>query len=882
MEDTVVRFVSGRMTAADLTAVEAHARGCVACERLLSTALAAASSPTAGGALRPRSMEPTPPGTLERGTIVDRYTILSLLGRGGMSEVYAAYDPKLDRRIALKLLLPRDRADDARAEARLLREAQVVARLSHPNVISVHDVGAFGDRVYLAMEYVEGHTLSDWLVSRPRTRDEVLAVFADAARGLAAAHAAGLVHRDFKPQNVMVAGDGHVRVADFGLARRLDGAAEANVPPTDEVEMRAADATLTQTGELVGTPLYMAPEQFLRRPVDARTDQFSFCVALYQALYAEHPFHDGGGPGALIAAVTGGHIRPAAARTAVPVWLRRVLVRGLASDPAARWPSMEALTGALSHDPMRRRRRLLAGAVAGAAVLAGAVGFARVQHAGPALCHAGPSRLADSWTGRPAPEDPRRRAIETAFMATGLPTAKESWDRVAALLDRYAASWLKMYRDSCEATHLRGEQSAEVLDLRTTCLEDRHQALKALTDVLASADKQSASKAIDAVNALPSLDRCSDVNLLRAVVEPPKDPMMRARVDDLRRRAAETKALFDTGRDRQALGQARALVSEARALGYLPLTAELLLMSGWFASPPLSDAEGVGDLEEAVRTAIRSRRDDIAAEAATDLVFTVGYFQQRTEDGARWADLANALLDRIGEGRGLIKAWLLNNQATMLIAKDPAASLRLARQSLELKQKLLPLDSPDIGHALINIAEDQHRLGDDAGALETVRRAEETYAKAYGPTSTFVAQSLSNQGEYLVAASRPAEALPLFRQALPQWEAQVGPDSPFLGYPLTGIGRTLVALGRPREAQPILERALRVRESGEPDPEKRAETRFALAKALWATGDRERSIALAEEAAKEYAGAGAPKPGRAVQEWLAVRQAPARRPRPSH
>jgi tetratricopeptide (TPR) repeat protein len=530
---------------------------------------------------------------------------------------------------------------------------------------------------------------------------------------------------------------------------------------------------------------------------------------------------------------------------------------------------MEALTVALARDPARSRRRWMIGVAAGLAVVGAAVGAARTQQSVGALCRAGPARLADSWTGEPVSGSPRRRALQTAFLATGLPAATEAWERVGSLLDRYAADWLKMYRESCEATHVRGEQSAEVLDLRMACLDERRAALKALTDVFASADQQSVGKGVDAVHALPALDRCADVRLLRAAVAPPRDPGTRARVDDLQRRAAVAKALYDTGRNQQALQQALDLVAEARGVGYAPQLAELLEMVGAFQQGPLFRADSVRALEEAIWTAIRSRRDDIAARAASQLAWMVGDRQRRADDGERWADLADALLDRMGEGNELIRAWVLNSRAGIENLRDPAAGLRFGEQSLALKRKILPPDHPDIAMSLQNIAESHHRLGDDAGALIVVRQAQELYGRAYGPSSAFAAESLSNGGEYLVALGRPAEALPMFRDALARWESELDPHHPLLAYPLTGLGAALLALGRPAEARAPLERALQIREAGELEPEERAETRFTLARALWATGNRARAATLAAEARKDYATASKQKSVAEVDRWLA-------------
>jgi serine/threonine protein kinase len=381
-DEDVLCFVEGRLEAARVAALEAHARVCVTCEQLIAAALAAGSVAQAHSG-RDDRLVLDPSRGLTRDALVGRYTVLSLVGRGGMGEVYAAYDPQLDRRVALKLLSPSYGIGNVRAEARLLREARAIARLSHPNVIAVYDAGMVGDRIFVAMEYVDGQTLASWLAAKPRSRSEILEVFRGAARGLAAAHASGLIHRDFKPQNVMVARDGTIRVTDFGLVQRLyaDKEADGRESPPGQDD-GALDLTLTRPGELIGTPLYMSPEQFKLEPTDARTDQFSFCVALYHALYGEHPFwaEPKTGIGRLKEDVVAGRIRPAPARAAVPPWIRRVLVQGLATAPQARWPSMTELGAALErplrpepeHDPAvgRRERMLVCGAMAVLGVVA--------------------------------------------------------------------------------------------------------------------------------------------------------------------------------------------------------------------------------------------------------------------------------------------------------------------------------------------------------------------------------------------------------------------------------------------------------------------------------------------------------------------------------
>lgn len=344
------------------------------------------------------------PDELARGSVVDRFVILDVVGRGGMGVVYAAYDPELDRKIALKLVRPNR---PGAGEGQLLREAQAIARLSHPNVVAVYDVGTHRDQVFLAMELVEGKSLGPWLGQSPRSVREILDVFVAAGRGLAAAHAAGVVHRDFKPDNVLIGHDGRVRVADFGVARRFESPGEEPPERPDLPEearsaraTRSARSTLavaeaTRGGVAIGTVPYMAPEQLRRGVADARSDQFAFCIALFEALYGERPF---AGQGALdlALAMESGELRtPSPAGRRVPAWVRLVLARGLAFDPAARFPSMDELLAALSRDPVAAQRRRWGIAAAVAALIVAGLGLRELAVRRARVCAGGASKVAE-------------------------------------------------------------------------------------------------------------------------------------------------------------------------------------------------------------------------------------------------------------------------------------------------------------------------------------------------------------------------------------------------------------------------------------------------------------------------------------------------------
>jgi serine/threonine protein kinase len=271
------------------------------------------------------------------GDRVGRFIVLECIGVGGMGLVFRAYDPSLDRKIALKLMRAEPGSNDGRD--RVQREAMALARVSHPNVVTIFDVGEFDGQTYIAMELVEGGSLRAWLAERPRTQREILAAFRQAGEGLAAAHAVGLVHRDFKPENVLIGSDGRPRVTDFGLARISAGAG----PPAAEEpsSVSSLDATITATGAMVGTPAYMAPEQHLGHTADERSDQFSFCVALYDALTGARPVVVGvDSPERVEVIIPDGSRHPSPR-------LRDPLLRGLECAATARYPSMEALLEAL-------------------------------------------------------------------------------------------------------------------------------------------------------------------------------------------------------------------------------------------------------------------------------------------------------------------------------------------------------------------------------------------------------------------------------------------------------------------------------------------------------------------------------------------------------
>ena len=394
-DNTAVEFASGDMAGAAIARVEAHLASCRDCRTLVAALAPAPGDPDSDLAtpVRPalgkrgardlhladalastdarRGSEPRRPldPVVAVGDTIGRYVVLRRIGAGGMGVVFAAYDPQLDRRVALKLLRTGVGLGEGEAKARLVREAQAIAQLSHPHVVAVYDVGTAttGD-VYIAMEFVEGDTLTNWLQRWERSWRDVVEMFVDAGRGLAAAHGVGLLHRDFKPDNVLVGADGRVRVTDFGLARSLvTGGEDGDTRPTRELAQLRV--TLTATGAVMGTPRYMAPEQLAGKDISAAADQWSFCVALYEAVYGVHPI---AGDTAAKMLDEGARMRPPPEGKGVPASLLAVVTRGLDAVPARRYPSMTALLAELTHALRPPRRRYLAIGGAAALVLGGA------------------------------------------------------------------------------------------------------------------------------------------------------------------------------------------------------------------------------------------------------------------------------------------------------------------------------------------------------------------------------------------------------------------------------------------------------------------------------------------------------------------------------
>ncbi len=654
---------------------------------------------------------------LPAGHRVGRFTLLQRLGVGAMGVVYAAYDPELDRRIAVKLLRTRQGPGAARAQARLLREAQAMARLAHPNVAVVHDVGTHEGDVFVAMEFIRGATLHGWLRDQPRTWREVVDVFMQAGRGLAAAHAAGLVHRDFKPSNAMIGDDGRVRVLDFGLcytetAADRDGLADSGVVAS-AVSGAAMSATslvrksspngqpevrITRREEVVGTPAYMPPEQFRHNGlVGPASDQFSFCASLYEALYGQLPFagetlHE------VALSISRGDLRSPPRSSRVPGWLHSVVQRGLRIDPQQRFPSMDLLLRALERGRVRARGGVMVAAALALGTGLGGFWAARSQSASADPCSGAASQMAEVWS----PE--LRVSTERALVVAGPAFAEELWPRVSSEIDRYADTWQDNHREACKA-HQRGENSDTLLDHRMACLERRRTALREAVNVLAEGGEEVALHALEVVSRLPALDPCNDLVALEADAAPSSDPAVLVAIEAQRPRLERVQSLEHAGQPAAAVSLADEVVEAAEKIGDRRLLAEALLQRGRLEINRLDHPKDQEELlTRAYLKALGGRLDELATEALALRMYYRGREDGRAALALDDLAVASEMVARL-PSPDRVNGLVLNNAGTAYMASGDVASAAIAfRQALKLREATLGPEHLEVANTLFNLA----------------------------------------------------------------------------------------------------------------------------------------------------------------------------------
>jgi eukaryotic-like serine/threonine-protein kinase len=763
--------------------------------------------------------------SLEPGQCLGRYTVIRRIGEGGMGQVFAAHDPELDRVVALKILRPGLGGGSPETRVRFQREAQAMARLNHPNVVSVFDVGTVGTRVFVAMELVEGPNLAVWLAARRRGWREIVEVFLAAGRGLEAAHAAGIVHRDFKPANVIV-GD-RVRVVDFGLARAAgDPAPETGAATTDSdamVESPASSATpasprapatvllaeMTATGRAVGTPAYMAPEQRAGQRATPLADQYSFAVALQEALIG---VRSGALPDSTVD-VNASETATAAARAAaaerrararhVPGAIMAVVQRALASRPEDRYPSMRELLADLARDRARARRRWLVGGGAAALVAALVVlAIVRLRAGGPAAdpCGAGAALASEVWN------DAARARVRDAFAATGRPGAAATLERVDGALSRQLAGWAREYRAACEATHVRHQQSDALLDLRMACLERARHGATSLVTLLGEAAPETVDRAVGAAAAAVDTFGCADAAQLTAAVPTPRDPAQAREVAAIRDEIDRIDGLSRVGRAKDSLAAARALVPRARAVGYAPMTAAATLAS--------AQVEQAGDLDaaltqayEAASRAEEARDDALRGRALVLLVRLLGQYQHRFAEADALIPLAAAAVARAGNPPALLRALYQAQGDVASQKKDPARALLLYASELMLAARADGEDSISAARALRELGDELRALGRPAQARAVLERVVTTTEAALGPDHPAVSDALLSVSRVADHLGDYAAAEQATRRALALRERVYGPDSRAVLEPLLQLTRYLAVAQRMGEARQTAERA---------------------------------------------------------------------------
>ncbi|GAB4512145.1 MAG: hypothetical protein Tsb0020_30080 [Haliangiales bacterium] len=783
--------------------------------------------------------------TCRSGDFVDRYLILGVLGEGAMGEVYRAYDHKLDRNVALKLLRPRKGRRAKSAAERLEREAQALAKLSHPNIVQVHDVGIHrrvestpdGGRdagvvaMFVTMELVEGVSLKEWLSATPRPGwRAILRAYLAACRGLAAAHEVGIVHRDIKPANIMIGKNGRVCVVDFGLAvKPVQASAQppsavaaapskaTEVPPRapeDRIAISSSDR-LTRTGAIMGTPAYMAPEQHMGADVGPGADQYSICVSLYKSLYGDWPFTkrsvaegDSHLPDLLEAKLHGLRSQPPA-NSDIPAWVFGVLRRGMAPWSADRYPSMHALIDALESDPIARRRALqrkIAAAVVGCVLVGvGLFGWIRTPKAVDPCARVGEA-MVGVW------DQATRANIEAAFLATGRSYAADTLARFTKHVDSYVDRWVEMRAAQCH--HPEDPLAAE----KSLCMARKRSQLDAVTKIFGGASGEAAAldgemvaRAVQAATNLAPLSDCADSDYLIARVPPPDDPQQRERIEALQSRVARLETHYVSGQYERGLAEGTQLLAEVEDLDYPPVMAEILYWTAQLADESSDYHTAEALVERGIRAAADSKDPVLLSEGWALLLYVVGVRQQRIADAqammkamevfARQADDARAWGHALGN-MGIVFYW----------QGDYDKALSYFQRVPPILLEKFPDGHPDLAVAFSNIGTAMNALGRYDEALAYYHRARQVQEKLLGPNHPDVARALDNVGVALSATGKYDEALESLRRAEAISEAALGSDHVIVGNFARAIGNALLAKGDVAEAIQRFERSLAIQE----------------------------------------------------------------------
>ncbi|MEN8165280.1 MAG: tetratricopeptide repeat-containing protein kinase family protein, partial [Acidobacteriota bacterium] len=682
---------------------------------------------------------------------------------------------------------------------------------------------------------------------------------------------------------------------------------------------------LTVPGTIVGTPHYMAPEQVLEREANAASDQFSFCVALFEALFGAPAFGKGDMMQTARRALAG-DIAPIPSGAGVPGRAKKALVRGLSADPCERFSSMDGLLSELGYDTAAVRRRWLVAGLAVLLVLAGVSAVVQFVVGRRNLCSGGPDRAAAVWN------ETRAAAVARAFDATGAPFASESAGRLSKVVDQRKARWIAAYTDVCEATRVRGEASEDLLDRQMACLDQRLLEMDRLLDLFEGADEAIVQGCIDAVQDLPGSAPCTQGAEILKLEPLPSDPETVAAIEAIRADLAEVEAFKVTGQFEEALAQVGGAAEKAEAVGYAPVVAQALQLKGHVEIEMGLGDEALASLRRSLVAAEKGGADRLGVTILNELVWVQGVMLQQFDRAELWSDLAEARLHRISD-EGVVSAELLAGRAAVFeIAGRYDEGLELQKraygaiitatgsESLEatyaenqlanalysvgsytealehyrvaaaLRERYLGPNHPHLATTLTSVGSTLSNLGRNEEALVVLARALEISEVAYGTDHANLGITLNNIAFAQEALGQLSEALETHDRALkvvraawgddhPQtayahlnrvsiyrklelWDrgleealsaerilaAAFGSDHPLYAYAANAEGVILLLMGRPRQALGPLETAVRIREGVTVDPLVLAQTRFSLAKALWAAGaDRPRAGRLVEQ-----------------------------------
>ncbi len=772
-EEVLASFFARKMTPAEQDDLEAHLDSCASCRRAVAAMAVAFSTRRTADEPEP-ALEPpeASPLALVPGAQVGRYVVLRQLGRGGMGVVYAALDPSLDRTVAVKVLGAH--VESAAARVLLLEEAKVMAKLAHPNVVSVYDVGFFGEHPVVAMERIEGETLRARLTGTAGAlaRDEVLAVLMAAGKGLSEIHAAGLVNRDFKPENVILGDDGRVRVVDLGLAT-----------PERGDDRRVA-----------GTLAYMAPEQQRGEVVGARADQYAFAVTAWEALFGKRPFCKGELDKKIAGVTTAGVKRGDRE-------LARVLSRALDPDPAARFGSMDELLRSFAP----RHRRFGAGAVVALVVVAGAGMYAAstLGRTPEDVCDAAGSEIAGSWSAT------QRARVRTALGASGAGFADGTADSVLAALDRHADAWKGARRAACELGRTPDGAAPAKAALRNQCLDDRRRELGALVAVLSEPSDELPLRAPRAVADLEAIAACADdASLVERV--PPAAPEDRDAVEGLRGVIRHGAALRAAGRFVEAEDVFEGVRGAVDNVGYEPLSAEWLLGRAMLSQSLVGGTTTEDLLRDATFVAEASRHDAVAAEAWLQYAKYLTWQGQRFDRAELAVERADAALLRIG-GDDRMRFGLARVRAFLKMAYgDLDAALEMLR-ALEVEQRSTMGEAhPDLADTYREHARAALLRGHYAELHEAASAGVRSAEASMGPDHPETAELRYLLGAAAIRAGKLDEAEQQLERSRTAIEAAFGTEHTKLDFTLAELARLASVRGEHDKAVAYAERGVTI------------------------------------------------------------------------